>query len=48
LNALLEWAGVVTEHTVDLEQIRQQQLERLADTLEEHLALKFIGALVSG
>jgi len=48
LNALLEWAGVVSDHAVDLEQIRQQQLDRLADTLEEHLVPEFIEALVSG
>lgn len=41
-TALLRWAGLdAPEVTVDLYAIREQQLERLADCLEEHLSVEF-------
>ena len=44
-NALLEWAGLKQQNAADLEQIREQQLERLADSLEQHLDASFIESL---
>lgn len=46
LTALLTWAGLVVEQTVDINAIREQQLERLADTLEANLQIEQILALV--
>ncbi|WFE68197.1 cobyric acid synthase [Thiomicrospira sp. R3] len=37
LTALLNWAGLVNAETFDLNQQREQQLNRLADTLDAHL-----------
>lgn len=37
LAALLQWAGLHTETTTDLREIRNQQLDRLADALTERL-----------
>ncbi len=37
LNALLNWAGLKSQSTVDIHAIREQQLERLADCLEQNL-----------
>lgn len=39
LQALLTWAGLRETDTFDINAVREQQLERLADTLEEHLAM---------
>lgn len=46
LTALLTWAGLAVEQTVDINAIREQQLERLADTLEANLQIEQILALV--
>jgi len=35
-NAILKWAGLDTMKSVDLEQVREHQLNRLADAIEEH------------
>jgi adenosylcobyric acid synthase len=42
-TAFLQWAGadVLDDVTIDLHAIREQQLERLADCLEEHLSADF-------
>ena len=37
---LLDWAGLEQAQVIDINQIREQQLNRLADVLEEHLDLK--------
>ncbi|MBN2647281.1 MAG: cobyric acid synthase [Thiotrichales bacterium] len=37
LQALLNWAGLTESSPFDLNQMREAQLERLADTLEQHL-----------
>lgn len=37
---LLEWAGASQISAVDINQIREQQLDRLANTLSEHLDLQ--------
>lgn len=42
-RALLEWAGLWVASAFDINAVREQQLERLADTLEEHLDM---GALL--
>ena len=34
---LLQWAGMQDANSIDVDQIREQQLERLADVLEQHL-----------
>jgi len=39
LNAMLEWGGLSNPKTFDMNALREQQLERLADTLEAHLDL---------
>lgn len=41
-NQLLKWAGLATENAVDIDQIREQQLNRLTDSLEQHLRPDFI------
>ena len=33
-NALLKWAGLETEHAIDYQQLREQEIDRLADNLE--------------
>ena len=44
LKALLDWAGVKTHQDFDINIQREQQLERLADAIEEHLDMeKIIG-----
>ena len=40
LQALLNWAGLVKSEAFDLNQHREQQIERLADTLESHLDIE--------
>ena len=42
LQALLAWAGLHTDSTFDINDVREQQLERLADTLETHLNMKLL------
>ncbi|MCL1066692.1 cobyric acid synthase [Shewanella olleyana] len=43
---ILTWAGLEHAQTVDINQIREQQLERLADVLEAHLDMeKLTGSL---
>jgi len=44
-NALLQWAGLDSDNAVDLEFIREQQLDRLADCLEQHLDESFLDSL---
>lgn len=34
---LLQWAGMQDANSIDVDQIREQQLDRLADMLEQHL-----------
>ena len=42
LNQLLNWAGSESEEQIDIDQIRETQLERLADTLENHLNMNLL------
>ena len=44
-NALLAWAGLNSTEEVDLNHVREQQLERLADCLEQHLDPDFLEAI---
>lgn len=46
MQVLLNWAGFSTDESVDINQIREQQLDRLADTLQEHLLPEFLSAIV--
>ena len=41
-NSLLEWAGLANGAAVNLDQIREQQLDRLADCLESSLDADFL------
>ncbi len=42
LNQLLTWAGFTPQTTFDIHTVREQQLERLADCLEEHLNINLL------
>jgi len=42
LSALLDWAGLDQVEAFDVAALRERQLERLADMLEEHLAVDLI------
>ena len=44
-NSILKWAGLNSTQAADLSLIREQQLERLADCLEEHLNPDFLNEL---
>ena len=44
-NALLQWCGLEQHNAANLEEIREQQLERLADSLEQHLDASFVESL---
>lgn len=44
-NELLRWAGVSNESAISLEDVREQQIERLADCLEQHLRPDFLAQL---
>jgi len=46
-KVLLKWAGLESSNAADLEHIREQQLERLADCLEENLEASFLNSLKS-
>jgi len=41
-NALLKWAGLNSQQAVNLDIIREQQLERLADCLENNMSEDFL------
>ena len=48
--AVLHWAGLsssASDNSVALDEVREQQLERLADTLEQHFSTTFIQALMA-
>ena len=45
--ALLQWAGLDGATTVDIDQRREQDLERLADCVEQHLDLTILFPLLS-
>lgn len=42
LQALLQWVGLEQAQAVDLNQLREESLEKLADTLEQHLQLDLL------
>ena len=46
LAALLKWAGLSTPQTFDYHALREQNLERLADTLEAHLDMVRIARIL--
>lgn len=46
LQALLAWAGLTATQAFDINAVREQQLERLADTLEAYLDMAKVLALV--
>jgi adenosylcobyric acid synthase len=47
LQALLEWAGLPVTQAFDINTLREQQLERLADTLEKYLDMDAILGLLA-
>ncbi len=42
LQALLQWAGLEEAEAISLDKLREESLERLADTLEQHLKLELL------
>lgn len=46
LEAILTWACLENAQSIDINAIREQQLERLADTVEQHLQLENMLALM--
>ncbi len=46
-ESLLHWAGLANVQTIDIEDIREQQLERLAATLEEHFDEAFFQSMLA-
>ena len=44
--SLLKWAGLKVIKTINVDDIREQQLERLADCLEQHLSTDLINSMV--
>lgn len=44
-DAILRWAGLAVAASVDLDQQREQQLERLADCIEQHFDANFLSEL---
>ena len=47
-NVLLQWAGLQSNKAVDLNQLREQQLNRLADCLEQYLSPDLFQAFTKG
>ncbi|GAA6137687.1 cobyric acid synthase [Arenicella sp. 4NH20-0111] len=47
-NAILNWAGLDQQNALNLDAIREQQLNRLADSLEHSLSKEFIEEFVIG
>lgn len=47
LTAILAWAGLESTQSIDIDAIREQQLERLANTLEADLQIEQILALMN-
>ena len=44
---ILQWAGLESRHAIDINQIREQQLNRLADVLEAHLDMNTLKGIIS-
>ncbi|RYV02445.1 cobyric acid synthase CobQ [Shewanella sp. OPT22] len=40
LKAILEWAGLTSDKNVDIDKIREQQIERLADVCEQYIDIE--------
>ena len=47
-NAILQWVGLPSANAVDLDELREQQLERLADCIELHFDTPFLNGLNEG
>ncbi|NOY67780.1 MAG: cobyric acid synthase [Gammaproteobacteria bacterium] len=45
-QALLQWAGIENPIAIDYKQIREQSLDRLADTIEKYMDMKLIDGLL--
>ena len=46
-NALLKWAGLETEQAIDYQQLREQEIDRLADSLNNNLDMQTLLGLLS-
>ena len=46
-QSILQWAGLIDADQIDINQIREQQLNRLADVLETHLDIPTLKGLIS-
>ena len=46
-SALLKWAGLSEVETIDYHAIKEQELDRLADTLEQHLDMERLLAVLA-
>ncbi|HEY9148675.1 MAG TPA: cobyric acid synthase, partial [Gammaproteobacteria bacterium] len=46
-NALLQWAGLRQRHAIDYHALREREIERLADLLEQHLQQDRLEALLA-
>ena len=44
---VLNWAGLENAQTIDINEIREQQLERLADVLAEHLDMQKLASIIN-
>lgn len=44
----LAWAGLRNKGAISLENLREQQLERLADAMQKHIKLDFLNDLIAG
>lgn len=47
LNSVLQWAGLETKLRVDLNQVREEQIDRLADAFENAIDMKALEAILS-
>ncbi|MDM3871420.1 cobyric acid synthase [Porticoccus sp. W117] len=47
-QGVLQWAGLHSANAVDVSALREQQLERLADTLDQHLDFSKLNVQVAG
>ncbi len=44
-DSILQWAGLTDVQTINIDEIREQQLERLSQTLEKHFDPAFLNSI---
>ncbi len=47
-NAMLQWAGLKEQQAIDYHTLREKEIDRLADSMEQHLDMARIEALFTG